>query len=93
LTHGLAVSLGPRIRVNCISPGWIDTSGSVFSEPDRLQHPAGRVGIPQDIADMVLYLCSDKASFITGQNFTVDGGMSKRMVYSGDWGWNYTPKL
>lgn len=88
LTHALAISLGPKVRVNCISPGWIVTDAyqhgekqTELSEADHAQHPAGRVGRPEDIASMVLYLCSDKAGFITGQNFTVDGGMTKKMVY------------
>ena len=88
LTHSMAVSLAGRVRVNCISPGWIDTSATPeHSEQDKRQHPSGRVGTPQDIAEMVLYLCSDKAGFITGENITIDGGMSKLMVYHGDCGW------
>ena len=74
LTHALAVSLAGKVRVNSISPGWIDTQYTVYEGPDTVQQPAGRVGNPLDIANMVLYLCSDKASFITGANFTVDGG-------------------
>jgi len=86
LTHALAVSLaGRRIRVNCISPGWIDTSGAEFTGADSEQHPAGRVGKPEDIADAVLYLCG--ASFITGENLIIDGGMSRLMIYHGDNGW------
>ncbi|OCL26946.1 oxidoreductase [Orenia metallireducens] len=90
LTHSLAMSLGPNIRVNCISPGWIDVSNyqkkserkqEKLSEEDHLQHPAGRVGTPQDIASMVEYLLSAKAEFITGQNFVIDGGMTKKMIY------------
>lgn len=89
LTHALAVSLGPEIRVNCISPGWIDTrawqgdAGSVepLSEEDHLQHPAGRVGTPGDIASLAAYLISPEASFITGQNFVADGGMVRKMIY------------
>lgn len=92
LTHALAVSLAGEIRVNAISPGWIDTTGSEFSGPDALQQPAGRVGKPEDIAEMVLFLCSDKAGFITGENITVDGGMSKLMIYHGDGGWTYNPE-
>ena len=88
LTHAMAASLAGKARVNCISPGWIETSAaSEHSVPDNRQHPADRVGRPQDIAEMALYLCSGKAGFITGQNFTVDGGMSTLMVYHGDHGW------
>lgn len=82
LTHALAVSLGPDIRVNCISPGWIETRDHAeHTEADRLQHPAGRVGVPQDIAGLADYLIS--ASFVTGQNFIADGGMTKKMIYAG----------
>ncbi len=81
LTHALAISLGPNVRVNCISPGWIDTQGQSLSEPDHQQHPVGRVGVPQDIVEMVTYLCSPRAAFITGQNFVIDGGMTKKMIY------------
>lgn len=88
LTHALAVSLAGKVRVNSISPGWIDTTGSEHSEPDERQHPAGRVGRPSDIADMVLYLCSDKAGFITGENICIDGGMTRMMIYNNDFGWN-----
>ena len=89
LTHAMAVSLAGRVRVNCISPGWIDTAENPeHSEQDKRQHPVGRVGTPADIADMVLYLCSDSAGFITGENITIDGGMSKLMIYHGDHGWN-----
>lgn len=81
LTHALAVSLGPDVRVNCISPGWIETrANAVHSDADRLQHPAGRVGVPQDIAALADYLIS--AGFVTGQNFTADGGMTKKMIYA-----------
>lgn len=83
LTHAMAVSLGPEIRVNCISPGWIETDpDAVHSEEDENQHPCGRVGVPDDIADMVAYLLSDKAGFITGQDFAIDGGMTKKMIYT-----------
>jgi NAD(P)-dependent dehydrogenase (short-subunit alcohol dehydrogenase family) len=92
LTHALAVSLGPRVRVNSISPGWINTSGAVYSGPDADQHPAGRVGTMEDIAAMVLFLCSDKAGFITGENICIDGGMTKNMIYHGDYGWTFTKK-
>ncbi|MBR3694268.1 MAG: SDR family oxidoreductase [Erysipelotrichales bacterium] len=87
LTHALAVSLGPRVRVNSISPGWIDTTDSEFSGPDAIQQPVGRVGRPEDIASMVLFLCSSKAGFITGENICIDGGMTKLMVYHNDHGW------
>jgi NAD(P)-dependent dehydrogenase (short-subunit alcohol dehydrogenase family) len=88
LTHALAVSFAGRVRVNSISPGWIDTTGSVFSDVDSLQHPAGRVGRAEDIAEMVMFLCSDKAGFITGENICIDGGMTRQMIYSGDFGWS-----
>lgn len=90
LTHALAVSLGPEIKVNAISPGWIDVSAlkktSVakqvsISTADHLQHPAGRVGKPEDIANMVLFLLQTENHFITGQNFIIDGGMTKKMIY------------
>ena len=87
LTHALAVSLAGRARVNSISPGWIDTSYTVFEGPDAIQQPAGRVGNPMDIANMVLFLCSDKAGFITGENICIDGGMTKQMIYHGDCNW------
>jgi len=90
LTHALALSLGPQIRVNCISPGWIETrpwkKESKRSTPqlraeDHAQHPAGRVGKPEDVASLVAYLASEEAGFITGQNFVVDGGMTRKMIY------------
>ena len=87
LTHALAVSLAGRARVNSISPGWIDTSSATFEGPDALQQPAGRVGNPMDIANMVMYLCSDMAGFITGENICIDGGMTRQMIYHGDHGW------
>ena len=88
LTHALAVSLAGKVRVNSISPGWIDTSFRRYTGPDALQQPAGRVGDPLDIANMALYLCSDKAGFITGENICIDGGMTRQMIYHGDWGWS-----
>ena len=88
LTHALAVSLSGRVRVNSISPGWIDTSFALYVGPDAAQHPAGRVGNPMDIAHMVLFLCSDKAGFITGENICIDGGMTKQMIYHNDCGWS-----
>ena len=90
LTHALALSLGPHVRVNCISPGWIETSewkkSSKRTAPrlraeDHAQHPAGRVGKPEDVASLVAYLASREAAFITGQNFVVDGGMTRKMIY------------
>lgn len=87
LTHALAVSLAGKVRVNSISPGWIDTNGAVYEGPDAIQQPAGRVGNPMDIANMVLYLCSDKAGFITGENICIDGGMTHQMIYHADYGW------
>ncbi len=87
LTHALAVSLAGRVRVNSISPGWIDTDYRVYEGPDATQQPAGRVGNPMDIAHMVLFLCSDKAGFITGENICIDGGMTRQMIYHADWGW------
>nr|WP_300168032.1 SDR family oxidoreductase [uncultured Flavonifractor sp.] len=90
LTHALAVSLAGKVRVNSISPGWIDTEGAVYDGPDAAQHPAGRVGTPQDIAHLVCYLCSDQAGFITGENICVDGGMTRQMIYHNDFGWTLT---
>ena len=87
LTHALAVSLAGKARVNSISPGWIDTAYTVYEGPDATQQPAGRVGNPMDIANMVLFLCSDKAGFITGENICIDGGMTHQMIYHGDNGW------
>ena len=87
LTHALAVSLSGKVRVNSISPGWIDTDYKVYEGSDAIQQPAGRVGNPDDIANMVLFLCSDKASFIDGENICIDGGMTKQMIYHNDNGW------
>ncbi len=90
LTHALALSLeNSRIRVNCVSPGWIDTSGwrksgakdSQLSEADHKQHPAGRVGIPADIASACLWLCSPDSGFVTGAHLIIDGGMTRKMIY------------
>ena len=92
LTHALAVSLAGKARVNSISPGWIDTAYTVYEGPDATQQPAGRVGNPMDIANMVLFLCSDKAGFITGENICIDGGMTKQMIYHGDCGWKLENK-
>lgn len=87
LTHALAVSLAGKVRVNSISPGWIDTDFQVYEGPDALQQPVGRVGNPLDIAHMVLYLCSDMAGFITGENICIDGGMTRQMIYHDEHGW------
>ena len=87
LTHSLAVSLAGRVRVNSISPGWIETNGNEYYGADLYQHPAGRVGKVEDISNMVLYLCSDNASFITGENICIDGGMTRLMIYHNDHGW------
>ena len=89
LTHALAISLAGKARVNSISPGWIDTAGSEISGADALQQPVGRVGKPEDIAEMVLFLCSEKAGFITGENICIDGGMTKLMIYHGENGWEF----
>ena len=88
LTHALAVSLSGKVRVNSISPGWIDTDFAAYEGADAVQQPAGRVGNPLDVANMVLYLCSDKAGFITGENICIDGGMTRQMIYHGDFGWS-----
>ena len=87
LTHALAVSLAGKVRVNSISPGWIETGDTVWTGPDADQQPAGRVGNPLDIANMVLFLCSDKVDFITGENICIDGGMTRQMIYHNDFGW------
>ena len=91
LTHALAVSLGGKVRVNSISPGWIDTNYTVYEGADAAQQPVGRVGNPLDIANMVLFLCSDKAGFITGENICIDGGQTRLMIYHNDCGWRYEP--
>jgi len=88
LTHALAVSLSGRVRVNSVSPGWIDNAYTVYEGADAVQQPVGRVGNPNDIANMVLYLCSDMAGFITGENICIDGGMTRQMIYHGDYGWS-----
>ena len=91
LTHAMAVSLSGKVRVNSISPGWIDTAYTVYEGPDAYQQPAGRVGNPLDIANMVLFLASDKAGFITGENICIDGGQTRLMIYHGDHGWALNP--
>ena len=92
LTHALAVSLAGRVRVNAVSPGWIETQGTVYTGADAAQHPAGRVGVPEDIVHAVLFLCSPQAGFITGENLCVDGGMTHQMIYHDDHGWRYSPE-
>lgn len=87
LTHALAISLSGKARVNSISPGWIDTEHKEYEGADALQQPAGRVGNPMDIANMVLFLCSEKAGFISGENICIDGGMTRQMIYHNDNGW------
>lgn len=89
LTHALAISLAGKARVNSISPGWIDTTDTEIIGADALQQPVGRVGTPEDIAEMVKFLCSDKAGFITGENICIDGGMTRQMIYHGEHGWTY----
>ena len=91
LTHAMAVSFAGKVRVNSISPGWIDNAYHVYDGLDALQQPAGRVGNPMDIANMVMFLCSEKAGFITGENICIDGGMTKLMIYHDDHGWKYEP--
>ena len=91
LTHALAVSFAGKVRVNSISPGWIDTEYRVYEGADAAQQPAGRVGNPMDIANMILFLASDKAGFITGENICIDGGQTKLMIYHGDHGWTLNP--
>lgn len=89
LTHALAASLGPKARVNAISPGWINTTSDPITGADAAQQPCGHAGVPADIASLVCFLASDEANFITGQNITVDGGMTSLMIYHGEWGWQY----
>ena len=91
LTHALAVSFSGKVRVNSISPGWIDTTYRIYEGPDAAQQPAGRVGNPLDVANMVLFLASEKASFITGENICIDGGQTRLMIYHGDNGWTLQP--
>ncbi|HEY9574571.1 MAG TPA: SDR family oxidoreductase [Lachnospiraceae bacterium] len=87
LTHALAISLAGRVRVNSISPGWIDTKNEIIQGADAIQQPVGRVGNPKDISEMVLFLCSSKAGFISGENICIDGGMTRQMIYHNDFGW------
>lgn len=83
LTHALAISLGPDIRVNCVSPGWIDTRGEALRPEDHAQHPAGRVGRPEDTAALIAWLLGTESGFVTGSEFVIDGGMTRKMVYKG----------
>ena len=88
LTHALAISLSNKVRVNSISPGWINTTNTpITDKSDNLQHPSGRVGNPEDVSNLVLFLCSEKASFINGENICIDGGMTKQMIYHNDYNW------
>ncbi len=89
LTHAMAVSLAGKVRVNSIAPGWIDTTMETWSEEDENQHPVKRIGNPADIARTVMFLCSEDSGFINGENITVDGGMTKLMIYHNDYGWRY----
>jgi NAD(P)-dependent dehydrogenase (short-subunit alcohol dehydrogenase family) len=101
LTHALAVSLGPQVRVNCISPGWISHKAKKLTQADHAQHPVGRTGRPEDIAELVCYLLSAEAGFVTGQNFVADGGMTKKMtkvqvpviVLKGRWIGSFVPPV
>ena len=81
LTHALAISLGPEVRVNCVSPGWIDVRGEALRPEDHEQHPAGRVGRAEDVAALVAFLVGDESGFITGAEFVIDGGMTRKMIY------------
>lgn len=92
LTHALAVSFAGKVRVNSISPGWIDTSFKEYGGADAQQHSVGRVGNPLDIANAVFFLCSENAGFITGENICIDGGMTRLMIYHGDNGWSLSNK-
>jgi len=89
LTHALAVSLAGKVRENSVSPGWIETGDEVWTGPDASQQLVGRVGNTSDIANLILFLCSDKAGFISGENICVDGGMTRLMIYTGEHGWTY----
>src|SRR5260221_5595656 len=81
LTHALAISLGPKVRVNCVSPGWINTRNAKLSRADHAQHPVGLVGRAEDVAELVAFLLSDAAGFATGQNYVLDDGLTKKMIY------------
>ncbi len=92
LTHALAISLGPKIRVNSLNLGWINTTNQEFNDNDNFQQPVGRIGTVHDVISVVNFLCSKEASFISGESITVDGGMSKLMIYNDDHGWSFTKK-
>lgn len=89
LTHALATSLAGKVRVNSISPGWIDTDDENYTGADASQQLVKRVGKPEDISNLILFLCSQQSSFIDGENICVDGGMTKIMIYHGEHGWTY----
>jgi NAD(P)-dependent dehydrogenase (short-subunit alcohol dehydrogenase family) len=82
LTHALAISLGPDVRANCVSPGWIDSRGGHLSAEDHAQHPAGRVGRVEDVANLVAWLVGPESGFVTGAEFIIDGGMTRKMIYA-----------
>jgi hypothetical protein len=81
LTHALAISLGPKVRVNCISPGWIVTKGPEPTEEEHAFHPAGRAGTPEDVAALTAFLVGPDSGFITGSEFVIDGGVTRKMIY------------
>ena len=89
LTHAMAISLARRVRVNAIAPGWIDTKNEEHSAADRLQQPVGRIGTCDDVCELAMFLASDAAGFITGEEIVLDGGMSRLMVYHGEHGWTF----
>lgn len=82
LTHALAISLGPEVRVNCVSPGWIDVADEPLRPEDHAQHPAGRVGRPEDVASLISWLIGPESGFVTGAEFVIDGGMTRKMIYA-----------
>lgn len=92
LTHGLAMSLAGKVRVNAVAPGWIDSDETGYHGADAWQQPVGRVGTPMDVANLILFLCSEKASFLTGETIYLDGGMTRQMIYHGEEGWSYEGK-
>ena len=92
LTHAMSISLAGKVRVNSISPGWINTSENTFDKQDHSQQPVKRIGVPRDISNMAMFMCSLEASFITGENIIVDGGMTKQMIYHGEESWKFEAK-